>query len=152
MKKEILNGTPIPYDLPIEDLKAMMSSAVMKDFSLACEALSYKDDPEAYRIMKSYINDKDKYRRLYVLKTVFRHPEAAELIGFLEKTVASDDLLFVEHGLSVVSDYNIRISDGLLLSTVCKHFSTNLSIPYASMSFLLFKPSSPSTLSSTGKP
>ena len=123
MKKEILNGTPIPYDLPIEDLKAMMSSAVMKDFSLACEALSYKDDPEAYRIMKSYINDKDKYRRLYVLKTIFRHPEAVELIEFLEKAVASDDLLFVEHGLSVVSDYNIRISDGLLLSTVCKHFS-----------------------------
>ena len=123
MKKEILNGTPIPYDLPIEDLKAMMSSAVMKDFSLACEALSYKDDPEAYRIMKSYINDKDKYRRLYVLKTIFRHPEAVELIEFLEKAVASDDFLFVEHGLSVVSDYNIRISDGLLLSTVCKHFS-----------------------------
>ncbi len=123
MKKEILNGTPIPYDLPVEDLKAMMSSSVMKNFSLACEALSYKNGSEAYQIMKSHINDRDKYRRLYVLKTIFRHPQAAELVGFLENTIVSDDLLFVEHGLGVVSDYKIKVSDSLLLSVVCKHFS-----------------------------
>lgn len=123
MKKEMLNGTLIPYDLPTEDLKAMMSSAVMKDFSLACEALSYKNDIEAYKIMRSFINDRDKYRRLYVLKTIFRHHEATELVGFLEKSMMSDDLLFVEHGLAVVSDYKIKVSDAILLSVVCKHFS-----------------------------
>ena len=77
MRKEILNGTPIPYDLHIKDLEEMMNSSVMKDFSLACEALSYKNDPAAYRIMKSHIDDNDKYRRLYVLKTIFRHSEVS---------------------------------------------------------------------------
>ena len=48
MKKEILNGTPIPYELSIEELEKMLSSPIMKDFSLACEALSYKNDPKAY--------------------------------------------------------------------------------------------------------
>lgn len=99
-----------------------MSSTVMKDFSLACEALSYNTDPAAYQIMKSYINDTDKYRRLYVLKTIFRQPKAVELVGFLENAITSDDILFVEHGLTVVSDYKIKISDSLLLSVVCKHF------------------------------
>ena len=121
MRKEILNGTPIPYDLPIEDLKEMMTSSVMKDFSLACEALSYKNDPQAYEIMKSHINDKDKYRRLYVLKTIFRHPEAAELVGVLENAIASDDFLFVENGLTIVSEYSIKVSESLLIASVRKY-------------------------------
>jgi len=121
MRKEILNGVPIPYDMSIEELKSMMSSPVMKDFSLACEALSYKNDPEAYRIMKSYINDRDKYRRLYILKTIFRHPEAVELIDFLENAIASDDFLFVQNGLIIVSDYGIKVSESLLLAAVKKY-------------------------------
>ena len=121
MKKELLNGTPIPYDLPIEELRAMMSSSVMKDFSLACEALSHKNDSEAYHIMKAYINDRDKYRRLYVLTTIFRYPEAVELIDFLENAIASDDVLFVENGLTVVSDYGIKVSEPLLLAAVKNH-------------------------------
>lgn len=121
MRKEILNGTPIPYDLPIEELKAMLSSSVMKDFSLACEALSYKNDPEAYRIMKSHTNDKDKYRRLYVLKTIFRYPEAVELVDLLENAIATDDFLFVENGLLVIADYKIKVSAPLLLAALDKH-------------------------------
>lgn len=121
MKKEILNGTPIPYDLPIEDLKVMMASSTMKNFSLACEALSYKNDPDAYEIMKSYINDKDKYRRLYILKTIFRHREAAELFGILENAILSEDLLFVHNALTIISEYRIKISDAALLSAISKH-------------------------------
>lgn len=121
MKKEILNGTPIPYDLPIKDLEEMMNSSVMKDFSLACEALSYKNDPAAYRIMKSHIDDNDKYRRLYVLKTIFRHSEAYELIDFLENAIASDDFLFVKDGLTVISDYKIKVSEQSLTAAVSKH-------------------------------
>ena len=117
----MLNGSPIPYDLPIEELRAMMSSPVMKDFSLACEALSHKNASEAYQIMKAYINDKDKYRRLYVLNTIFRYPEAVELVDFLENAIASDDFLFVEQGLTVVSDYGIKVSEPLLLAAVRNH-------------------------------
>lgn len=56
MKKEMLNGDMIPYDLSVGELEVMMTSAVMKDFTLACEALSYKNDNEAYRMMKSSVS------------------------------------------------------------------------------------------------
>lgn len=121
MRKGLLNGTPIPYNLPIKDLRTMMASASMKDFSLACEALSYKSDPEAYEIMKAYLNDRDKYRSLYVLKTIFRHAQAAELVDYLEDAIASDDPLFAENGLTVVFEYRIKVSEDLLISTVGKY-------------------------------
>ena len=121
VKKEILNGILIPHDLPTEELDKMMSSPIMQDFSLACEALSYKNDPEAYRIMKFHIDNKDKYRRLYVLKTIFRHPEAVELIDYIEKAIASDDFLFIENGLLIVSEYDIKVSESLLVSVVKKY-------------------------------
>ena len=121
MKKEILNGTRIPYELSVEELSKMLSSPIMNDFSLACEALSYKKDVAAYEAMKPYINDKDKYRRLYILKTIFRHPNAAELVDFLENAISSDDFLFVENGLIVISEHQIKVSDSLLLSAVNTH-------------------------------
>ena len=121
MKKEILNGTIIPYELSVEELSKMLTSPIMKDFSLACEALSYKNDAAAYEAMKSYINDKDKYRRLYILKTIFRHPNAIELVCILENAIASEDYLFVENGLIVISEYHIKVSDSLLLSAIHKH-------------------------------
>ena len=121
MKKEILNGTRIPYELSVEELSQMLSSPNMKDFSLACEALSYKNDVTAYEAMKSYINNKDKYRRLYILKTIFRHPNAVELVNFLENAISSEDFLFVDNGLIVISEHQIKVSDSLLLSVVTKH-------------------------------
>ena len=121
MKKEILNGTRIPYELSVEELGKMLSSPIMKDFSLACEALSCKNDVAAYEAMKPFINDKDKYHRLYILKTIFRHANAAELVDFLENAISSDDFLFVDNGLIVIAEYKIKISDSLLLSVVDKH-------------------------------
>jgi len=121
MKKDSTNGTQIPYEATMDELKTMMSSHVMQDFSLACEALSYKNDPEAYEIMKSHINDRDKYRRLCVLKTIFRYPEAVELVDFLENAIASDDFLFVENGLIIVSNYGIKVSESLLIEVVKKY-------------------------------
>lgn len=123
MRTLLLNGTDIPYDLPIEKLNAMLSSSDMKEFSLACEALSYNSDDVAYQLMKSHINDKDKYRRLYILKTIFRHPQATELIDYLERSISSVDFLFVENGLLVVKEHKIKVSSTLLLSAVKKHLS-----------------------------
>lgn len=121
MKKETLNGTRIPYERSIEELIEMLASPIMKDFSLACEALSYKEDHAAYEAMRSHVNDGDPYRRLYILKTIFRHPDAAELVDFLENALRSEDLLFVENGLTVIAEYRIKVSDPLLLSVVRKH-------------------------------
>ena len=117
----ILNGTLIPYDLPIQELEKMLYSPIMKDFSLACEALSYKSDPKAYQIMKTHINSKDKYRRLYILKTIYRHPEAVELVDVLESAITCDDFLFVENGLIVVSEYGIKVSERILVTAVRKY-------------------------------
>ena len=121
--KFILNGIPIPYDLSINQLRQMMESPTMKDFALACEVLSCHKSHEAYEIMKGYINDKDKYRRLYILQTIFRHPEAVELTDFLEKAISSDDLSFVNNGLLAVANYKIKVSDSLLFSVITKHLS-----------------------------
>lgn len=118
MRKKILNGAPIPYGASIEELKMCLSSPSMKDFSLACEALSHSNHPEAYAAMKAYINDEDKYRRLYILKTIFRHPQATELVNRLEESLAAEDVLFVRTALIVIATHNIKVSDALLLSTV----------------------------------
>ena len=56
----MLNGDRIPYELSVEELIKMLSSPIIKDFSLACEALSYKNDVSAHEAMKFHINDKDK--------------------------------------------------------------------------------------------
>ena len=123
MKKAILNGTPIPYDATVGELEIMIFSPVMKDFSLACEALSFKNDAVAYEIMKSYVNDKDKCRRLYILKTIFRHPQAIELKEFLESAINSDDFLFVSQGLLVIAEHHIKISEALLIAATERHLS-----------------------------
>ena len=125
MKKEILNGTPIPYELETKELTVMLSSPDMKQFSLACEALSHKDEIEAYDALKAHLNDKDKYRRLCVLKTIFRHGVAVELVGVLENAIASGDFLFVRNGLEVVCEYGIAV-DGELILAACKRWLPDL--------------------------
>ncbi len=121
MKKSTLNGVPIPYGLPIDELSRMLSSTAMSDFALACEALSYKSEYEAYRLLSQHESDRDKYRRLYVLKTIFRHPSAGASSDFLEASLLSDDSLFVENALTVIAENKIKVTESLLLSVVKKH-------------------------------
>ena len=122
MKLELLNGTPIPYNASTKELKQRLSSSSMKDFSLACEALSYANDPEAYAAMKAYIDDEDKYRRLYVLKTIFRHPQATELTDRLEMSLVSEDILFVRAALTVIAEHNINVADAALVAAIFRNF------------------------------
>ena len=135
MRKEILSGAPIPYDLPTAELVKMLSSRDMKEFSLACEALSYKDDIEAYEALKTGVDDKDKYRRLYVLKTIFRHRMAPELAYVLENAIISDDFLFVRNGLAAVCEYGIAV-DGELILQACKRWLFDLNTELCALSFL----------------
>ncbi len=122
MRKESLNGIPIPYDLPLDELKEMLApSHTMKYFSLACEALSCHGSPEAYEIMKARIADRDIHRRLYILKTIFRYPQASELAGFLEEFVSSEDLSLAQSGLRVISEYRVKISERILPDAIIRH-------------------------------
>ncbi|MBQ8259409.1 MAG: hypothetical protein IJY97_07580, partial [Clostridia bacterium] len=123
MKKEYLNGAPIPYDKPIGELRELLFSPNMKNFSLACEALSYSEDAQAYELLKSFSDHKDKYRRLYVLKTVFRLPQAVELVYLLENALCSDDLSFLKAALDVIAEHKIKISESILRTSVSKHIN-----------------------------
>lgn len=124
MRIEQINGVRVPYDESTEELEIMLSSGDMSDFVVACEALSYKTEEKAFNLLKGYINDKDKYKRLCVLKTIFRHPNSIQLINFLEETILSDDINFAENGLKNSYDYNLKISDEIILTAVNKHFQS----------------------------
>ena len=82
--KQHTAGKQVSYGKSIDELRSMMASADMKDFCIACDALAYDESRESYDIMRSYLDHKDKYRRLYVMKTIFRHPNARELTHYLE--------------------------------------------------------------------
>lgn len=123
MRTEMINGIPVPYDLSVDELEVLLISGDMSDFVVACEALSYRSDERAYQILKKYITDQDKYKRLCVLKTIFRHPMALQSKSFLEDCIVSDDFLFVHNGLSVVGQYEIEVSEKAMLSAVLKHLS-----------------------------
>ena len=123
MRTEMINGIPVPYDLSVDELEALLISGNMSDFAVACEALSNQSDERAYQLLKKYITDKDKYKRLCVLNTIFRHPMAVQIKSFLEDSILSDDFLFVHNGLGVVGQYEIEVSEKAVLSAVSKHLS-----------------------------
>ena len=118
MRKEILNGERVPYDASLPKLKKMLDSGAMKDFMLACEVLSEREGHEAYELMKQYTNHKDKFRRLYVMKAIFKHPESSELIPWLEESIASGERYFCEISFEIVGELGIKINREILLSAV----------------------------------
>lgn len=121
MRAEKINGIPVPYNLTIEELEEMLSTADMGGFVVACEALSYKTEKKAFELLKSYITHKDKYKRLCILKTIFRHPSAAQVKKFLEDSILSDDILFAENGLKIVYEYKIEMPEQVLFVAIFKH-------------------------------
>ena len=124
MRKEKINGVTVPYNKATDELEIMLSSGDMSDFVVACEALSYKTDEKAFNLLKGYINNKDKYKRLCILKTIFRHLDSIQLKAFLEEAILSDDINFAENGLKNAYDYNIKISDEIILTAVNKHYQS----------------------------
>ncbi len=121
MRVEKINGVTVPYNKSITELENMLETGDMSEFVVACEALSYKTEEKAFDLLKSYITHKDKYKRLCILKTVFRHPMAEQLKDFLESSILSDDILFSENGLKVAYDNKIRVSEQVILIAVSKH-------------------------------
>ena len=124
MRTEKINGVTVPYNKTNDELEIMLSSGNMSDFVVACEALSYKTDEKAFNLLKKYLNDKDRYKRLCILKTIFRHRNSTELKDFLEESIMSDDINFAENGLKNSYDYNFKISDETILTAVNKHFQS----------------------------
>lgn len=124
MRAERINGVTVPYDKSTDELESMLLSANMIDFVIACEALSYKTDEKAFNLLKGYIKDKDEYKRLCILKTIFRHRNSTELKDFLEEAILSDDINFAENGLKNAYEYHFEFSDEIILTAVYKHFES----------------------------
>ena len=124
MRTEKINGLTVPYSKATDELEIMLSNGNMSDFVVACEALSYKTDEKAFNLLKGYINDKDKYKRLCILKTIFRHRNSTQLKDFLEESILSDDLNFVENGLKNAYEYHLEFTDEIILTAVHKHFES----------------------------
>jgi uncharacterized membrane protein YphA (DoxX/SURF4 family) len=67
----ILNGNPVPVELPLPDLARMLESPDMTDFSLACRALSLKQTLESYDLLKCHLPHRDPYRHRCLLEALF---------------------------------------------------------------------------------
>lgn len=118
MKKEKLNGKDIPYDDPIDVLIQKLNSHHMGDFSLACEALSYKKEPEAFFALKEFICNKDVYRKRYVLETIFRHSMAISVLPKIEEMLKTSDRLITETIMLSMIQYNLTVKDDTVFNVL----------------------------------
>lgn len=121
MKTEKINGVTVPHNLSTEELEKMLTTDNMGEFVVACEALSHKEDEKAFAVLKGYIKNKDKYKRLCVLKTIFNHPSSSLVLDFLEESIQSDAILFAQNGLNIVYEQNLSVDEKIILSAVFRH-------------------------------
>lgn len=119
--KEMINGRPIPYDRSKEELLALLSSDNMTDFVVACEALSHISEEAVCNCLGSYLDSSDPYRRLAVLKVIFRNPYATRFIPALEKAIMSEDILFAENGLRIAFSWRVAVSESAILTATRRH-------------------------------
>lgn len=128
--KTEINGRPVPYGLPGEELYSLLASESMTDFVLACEALSALSDRETCDRLGAYLTHPDKYRRLAVLKVIFRNPFAVSYWPALEEALLSEDILFAENGLRVAHECRVPVSESAILTAIRRHLA-RLYAPYA---------------------
>lgn len=123
MRKTIINGVPIPYETETTELINMLSSGDMTAFSVACEALSFKKEEQAFDALASMLNLRDKYRRLYVFKVIYRHPESSSLEQYLSDQLRSDDYLFVSAALHNIVDYRIACPQEVIKAAILQNYN-----------------------------
>ncbi len=121
MKIESINGRRVPYELSINALAELCTSQCMEDFAVACEALSTLDNCESYRILKSYLGCKDKYRRLIALKAIHKLSASKKLTPNLEALLHSKDVLFVHAASEIIVSKRIGIPNDVILDTLHKY-------------------------------
>lgn len=121
MSKTIINGRLVPYELSNDELAHLCSSKDMSDFVVACEVLSTRDNHESYQILKSYFYDKDKYRRLAVIKAIFQLSDSVELNTYLEPLLQSEDILFVHTASNIIVSKRITVSENIIKETLSRY-------------------------------
>ena len=126
--KTEINGRPVPHGLPKEELYGLLASDSMTDFVLACEALSTLSDEETCDRLGAYLTHPDKYRRLAVLKVIFRDPHAVKYLSALEEAIASEHILFAENGLCVAYECRMPVSESVILAATRRHLGELFSL------------------------
>jgi hypothetical protein len=114
--KNSINGRPVPYGFPKEELFSLLSSESMSDFVVACEALSVLPDEDVCDRLGAYLTSPDKYRRLAVLKVIFRNPAAVKYLPALEEAILSEDPLFAENGLRAAYEHRLPVAESTILA------------------------------------
>lgn len=126
--KTEINGRPVPHGLPKEELYGLLASDSMTDFVPACEALSAHSDEETCDRMGAYLTHPDQYRRLAVLKVIFRNPHAVKYLPALEEAVSSERILFAENGLRVAYECRMPVPDPVILAATRRHLGELFSL------------------------
>lgn len=126
--KTEINGRPVPHGLPKEELYGLLASDSMTDFVPACEALSALSDEETCDRLGAYLTHPDKYRRLAVLKVIFRNPHAVKYLPALEEAIASEHILFAENGLRAAYECRMPVSDPVILAAIRRHLGELFSL------------------------
>ena len=121
-RKLLLNGETIPHDAPISVLKEMMRGTQMQDFSLACEALSWRRDEEAFHLLVEQLDAKDRWRALYAFHVIYRSPYSKGLAPYAVKRLESEDETFARAALRVLEEYDLPCPEELVKSAIERYF------------------------------
>ncbi len=119
----ILNGKPVPVELPLPELAQMLDSADMTDFALACRALSLLQTPDSYELLKSHLPHRDHYRHRCLLEAIFAFPQSHELTKMAEEALRSRREYLVTAALSGIIKGHITLPEKLILSTLEENLS-----------------------------
>ena len=122
-RKTMLNGVLIPYDTTFPVLQTMLRSNDMQQFAIACEVLSQRTDLESFNALKDYLTDSDKYKHLYALKTIFRHPRSVMLTHELKNSLLAKDVMFVKTALEIIIEQEILVSDEKIISAIISNIN-----------------------------
>ena len=117
----LLNGQAVPKNCTLDELKMMLEASDMRTFSLACEALKTMRTTEAYKLLKSRLQEKDKYRYRYIISVIFAFDESAELKDRFLNALQSDDRILMKTALEHLIHKNIWVTDEQILSCFEKH-------------------------------
>ena len=111
-----LNGQEVPQYCTINDLRTMLESSDMQTFAIACEALRNTQTSEAYNLLKSKLQIKDKYKYRYILSVIFTFDESIELKNYFINAMQSDDRILVNTALNHLINKNLWVTDEQILT------------------------------------
>lgn len=114
----ILNGEPVPVELPLPELARMLDSPDMTGFALACRALSLRKTPDCYTLLRNRFPHRDPYRHRCLLEALYVFPQSAELADYVAQALLSRQEYLVCTALQGIIRGHFTATDALLLTAL----------------------------------